>query len=333
MQLYTDEPVKVSNCSIYLYQPQHIADQADNPEAWPQKMHAKAYITQMKKDGPASIWVGSANFTSQALIKKVGNKQGCNIELMVRADLTKSEVSSLKADLENKNLFVRCTALRKTIPRRSSPPSRPIATVISCELVQNNNGIHLVVHSTQKSGNVFLVNMGRPVRIPIKNGRGCVDGAKLRDLIPDVDCTIAQAIVIYQIVNKMRIPIIANIPHVPPIGESGESSQRALDVLLDDLLGRVRAPRRSNSNDDGDDGPGVNDQGETDIDEMERRLDEVKHQGELDQFAVKTALLKRLIVNITSSGEGRTGMLQDILDTLLKLCPPHLTSTIKSHFI
>ena len=66
--------------------------------------------------------------------------------------------------------------------------------------------------------------------------------------------------------------------------------------------------------------------------EIERRLDAANHQGELDQLAVKVALLKKLITRATSLGAERGAMLKDALKTVLGCCPRHLASAIREHF-
>jgi hypothetical protein len=333
VRIYTSGvPAVIPNSSVFVYQPYHIADQPEEEaEAWPRELHAKAYV--FRHGHSAGAWVGSANFTAQALSKSVA--QGGNVELLVRAELPKDEADALDVNL--RELFKRPKDSHEKIRLKLVRP-RPVSTILACELVGSETAPVLVVHSTQRQGHVILEYKGHTAHVAIKNGRGKISGQELKRLLPYLDLSAAQPIKIHQLLGGKLIPIVVNVPHVPPDIGPGAIPQASLDALLDDLIGRIRVPRWT------DDGEAENNKTDTgkrrednssedaEADYFEKRLDEVKHQGEIDQLAVKAALLKKLITRATTAGFDRKIMLADALETLRKACPPHLVPAIKSLF-
>ena len=334
LQLYTDLAVRVPRSSVFVYSPPHVADQADDAESFPRVLHAKAYVFRTEVSGAALAWMGSANFTAQALTKPVSN--GGNVELMVRTILPKDEADALDVDLAE--LFKKGTTLPDAIDRDTSVPPRAIATILSCELVGSESEPRLRIHSTQRQGHVVLKNDGRRVEVTIKNGRGILKGAALHRLLPELDLTAAHVFVLYQLLRGEEIPVVVNVPHVPPDDATGGHSHASIDALLDDLLGRIPIFRaKGESEDDQEDdveSPIGDDDNEPDTEtcDLERRLDQVQHQGELDQLAVKAALLKKLAEDVTTSGTERDSMFGDIVRVLLNASPRHLAPVIRSLF-
>jgi len=88
----------------------------------------------------------------------------------------------------------------------------------------------------------------------------------------------------------------------------------------------------NNGSDDNEMEPDDSNKPEVEISDMEHRLAEVRHQGELDQLAVKAALLKKLIVRVTSTDLDRNSMFADAIAILLKASPSHLAKTIRALF-
>lgn len=334
VQLYTDLAVPVPKSSVFVYSPPHVADQADDADSFPRVLHAKAYVFRTEDSGAALAWMGSANFTAQALTKPVSN--GGNVELMVRTMLPKDEADALDVDLAE--LFKKGKTLSGAVDRDTSAPSRAIATILSCELVGSASEPRLRIHATQRQGHVVLVNDGRRVDVTINNGRGILEGAALCRLLPELDLTAAHVFVLYQLVRGEEVPVVVNVPHVPPDDVTGAHSHASIDTLLDDLLGRIpifRAKGESGDDQEDDvDPPSGDDDNEADAEtcDLERRLDQVRHQGELDQLAVKAALLKKLAVRVTASGAERDSMFGDIVRVLLNASPPHLEPVIRTLF-
>lgn len=331
VDLCTNARVIVPGAELFVYEPPHPADQdEDDAEAFPSTLHGKAYVFHPAGRGDAIAWTGSANFTAQALTKSVGG--GGNVELMVRGTVPADEAEALELDL--RRLFK--AAKDASAPEKvvTSAPPRAVATVLAGEIVGAAAERRLVLHCSIKTGRVVLEHQGRRVQVVIRGGRGTVRGAELRRLVPDLDPSAAQALIIHQRVGKRAVPIVVNVPHVPADPAAG-GGQASLDTLLEDFLGRIRVPARSSSDDEEE----VDDQRDDDDatsddedDEIGRRLDEVRHQGELDQLAVKIAMLKRLATASTAAGLERDGMLAEILRAVLAACAPHLQPSLRSLF-
>jgi len=331
VHLYTSLPATVPNTTVHVYRPPYAADQAEaDPESFPRTLHAKAYVFQRRREGAASAWLGSANFTAQALTKSLA--QGGNVEILVRTELPKDEVDALENDL--RFLFKKGKGIGASPPLDTSTPLRPKATVVACELLGDEADRRLIVHAIVQQGNVVLENQkckGRQVRVRIKNGRGVVEGTALNALLdPSGVCPI----VLHQRLQGRSFPVIVNVPHVPPDSGPEASPQASLDVLLDDLIGRVRVPPQvAGADEDANDAPEKDDEGDdADSDDYGQRLDEVRHQGELDQLAVKAALLKRLITRATAVGFERESMLREYFPTLLNACHHHLHRVLRALF-
>ncbi len=334
VHLYTDLPATVPNTTVHVYEPPHAADQPDDdPESFPRTLHAKAYVFQRRREGAASAWLGSANFTAQALTKSLA--QGGNVEILVRTELPKDEVDALETDL--RFLFKKRKGIDASPPLDTSAAPRPHATVVACELLGDGADRRLIVHAIVQQGDVALENQKykgrqrRQVWVRIKNGQGVVEGTKLNALL---DPSGACPIVLHQRLRGGSFPVIVNVPHVPPDSGAEASPQASLDALLDDLIGRVRvAPQVTGGDEDANDAPEKDDEGDdADSDDYGKQLDEVRHQGELDQLAVKAALLKRLVMRANASGSERESMLREYFPTLLNACPRHLHRVLEALF-
>jgi hypothetical protein len=289
VHLYTSLPATVPSTTVHVYRPPHAADQTeDDPESFPRTLHAKAYVFRRREDSAASAWLGSANFTKQALTKSLA--QGGNVELLVRTELPKDEVDALETDL--RDLFTKGKGTHGSPPLETSAPPRPKATVVACELVGDETDPRLIVHAIVRQGHVILEHRGRQTRVTIKNGRGVLDGAELSRLLPDLDLTSARPIVLHQRLRGGSFPVVVNVPHVPPDSGSETGSQASLDALLGDLMGRIHIPPRTEDADEGaSDEPEKDDDAQDfDAGDYEKRLDEVRQQGEIDRLAVKAAV-------------------------------------------
>lgn len=331
IQLYTTANVPVPSSKVFVYAPAHPADQAEeDPEAFPRTLHAKAYLFHPSGRGETIAWIGSANFTAQALTKSVA--QGGNVELMVRTTLPADEARAVTADLNV--LFEPGDLVDAPDEFEPTPPPRPIATVLACEIVGGPDAPRLVVHASIKSGKVQLEHAGVRLQVTIRAGRGIVAADALRRFLPDLDFTAAQVLVVYQRLGKEKVPVVVNVPHVP--AAEGAGSHTSVDALLDDLLGRIRIPtRRLDANiDQADEGDDVADEIDADEQaaEIGRRLDEVAHQGELDRLAVKAAMLKKLAIASAAAGFERDGLMREILGALYDACPQHLRPSLRSLF-
>jgi hypothetical protein len=320
--------------SVWEYRPSDATCETDEElDAWPPELHAKFYLFRRRRKTVA--WLGSANFTAQALTRSVA--KGGNVELLVRTEISKGQMAALDADLGK--LFKQASGSQAQSSPRPFVPKRSRATVLSCELVGNQVHSRLIVYSTQQKGEVVIQNTekhGR-VRIAISNGRGVLDGKKLHKLIPGFDFTDRRPIILYQLVGGKLFPIIVNYPHVPSDEVAGIDSQAPLDALLDDWTGiRVANGAEGDPGTEKDNRRRTRDYDDDDERkvgrEVEQRLDEVKHQGEIDQLAVKTALLKKLVIRATKAGRYRDVMLREALNALLKAAPHHLFNAIKELF-
>lgn len=334
LRLYTDASAKIPRCDgLFLYSPAEVSDDGaeEDKKTMPSGLHAKAYIFRQRRGGTSTAWLGSANFTAQALAKSIVG--GGNLELMVRTVLPDDEVRALEADLNE--LFKSCRQ-EGDDRRKADVPTKAQATVLAGELRGKPGGWKLVLETTQRNGQIRLRQDEATLLVPVRRGRGIVRGSKLERLIPQLESPDApQTIVLFQVLpGGKEVPIIVNVPHVPPDDEEG-SPQAKLDWMLDELLGRVRVIRRQAGHDEdfeqlgGSEDMSEDDDAETE-DELGRSLDLVRHQGELDQLAVKIATFKKLLARV-ASGEERNRMLDALAPTALSATPKHLKSAVKAH--
>ena len=131
VRLYTDVPATVRNCPVSVYSPPDLVDQGDDDaECFPRTLHAKAYVFRPRVGNAALAWLGSVNFTPQAMTKSVS--KGGNFELMIRTRLAKDEADDLEFDLGR--LFKRCEGSVSPVSRHNSHPPKAISTILACEL-------------------------------------------------------------------------------------------------------------------------------------------------------------------------------------------------------
>jgi hypothetical protein len=173
---------------------------------------------------------------------------------------------------------------------------------------------------------VTLVHEGRTLVVAIKGGRGETTAKALAAFLPRLDRSAPHALIIHQQIGQRLFPIVVNMPHVPEAGEAG--NQASLDALLDDFRGRVPLPK--GGDDEGDDEGGEDDVPTDDDDEIEARLDEVRHQGELDQLAVKAALLYRLVRAAAKAGDERDGQMAELATAAVAACNQHLRAAMRT---
>jgi hypothetical protein len=337
LELFTDEPVQLSRVVANVLRPAANVDgddgepderQIDGARARaPTILHAKAYVFPRGATSGADAWIGSANFTAQALSKGIGD--GGNVELMVEAALPKDELARFTADLEQ--WFLPVTGPIPQAPAKVETLAEPLATVMSCELIEGRMGPALIVYSIRRDGTIELVFEGRHVTVAIKRGRGSVDGAKLRGFMPLPDLSAATPLVIHQWIGGRLQPVVVNVPHVPPGPQDGGAAFGSVDAMIADMMGRV--PVRRPSEDPDARGPSEAEDdgvGELPPDELERRLDEVRHQGGLDKVAVSMAVLLKLIARCPS-GE-RSVRRAEALALMSANCPPHLQQVVRANF-
>jgi HKD family nuclease len=330
VQLFTDAGLPVPASTVFVYDPPHPADQEESDaDSFPQTLHAKAYVFHSPGRGDALAWMGSANFTKQALTKTVA--KGGNVELMVQTTLPADEVDTLGDDL--KTLFTKQTATEAPAKRDMTPP-RPMSTILACELADKRGSHQLIVYTSFPAGHVTLEYEKRQLVVAIKASRGVATGPALARFLPQLDLSAAQVLVIYQRIGKDTVPVVVNVPHVPSDSD-GANAHSSIDALIDDLLGRVRVPDTSASSDEDPEGDPKGDEdafSDDVVGEVERRLDEVRHQGELDQLAVKAAMLKKLATRTAAAGFERDEVVTEILRVILAPCPQHLQASIRRLF-
>lgn len=129
---------------------------------------------------------------------------------------------------------------------------------------------------------------------------------------------------IYERVGPARIPVIVNVPLVAEAAMDGPSTEDTVTDWIDELVGRwppraretteARTPAEEENNDQGPE------------EEIERRLDEVDHQGMLDRLAVKAAIVKRRIAAAPSTGGYRDALERAVAESLVSACEPHVAS-------
>lgn len=325
LDLFTTARIAVPKAAVAAYDPPYPADD-DDAEAWPRVLHAKAYLFHARGRGAALAWTGSANFTAQALTKSVA--QGGNVELMVRAPLPPDEARALAEDLEL--VFKPSDESDVPVEPLPSAPPRPQATVLACEIIGSPAAPRLAVHAAVRAGKVTLTHEGRTLVVTIKNGRGETTAKELAAFMPSLDRSAPQTLIIHQRIGSLLFPVVVNVPHVPEtVGEVGNHA--SLDALLDDFRGRVPMPKGDEDAGDNDRDEGGDDEEAPDDDDgIEKRLDEVQHQGELDQLAVKTALIHRLVCAGAKAGDLRDGLMAELVKAAVAACPVHLRATLRA---
>ena len=330
LTLCTDLHVKLRAGNVRVLRTEPTDQEVDDDDQNPACLHAKAYIFE-RPDRSAVVWSGSANFTAQALAKSV--KQGGNVELMIRAVLSREEWSCLKRDLLT-NLFIAPSGPHDPAPQNRETFPVVHATVTGCELVAGPNGMMLVIHSSRQEGAVVLRYEGREVTVPIRGGRGVVEGAAFQKFLPGIELGAATAFAIHEIVKGKAVAIIVNVPHVPPGSEEGGVDQGALSAFAADLLGRVLVYRAKDAFPDGDDTADEDDldheEPSVSPDDLGRRLDEVRHQGRLDQEAVTLAVLEKLARRAPKDQQRE--LRTEILRNAERAVSPHLRGVVRRLF-
>jgi hypothetical protein len=342
LTLCTDQPVRLEKVDVRTLRLDPTDQEIEDDDRIPTVLHAKAYAFE-RPDRGAIVWSGSANFTAQALTKSV--QQGGNVELMVRTYLPRDEWRRFEQDLLH-DLFVVPTGRLVAAPQVRDRMPMARATVLGCELTMGPTGPVLVVHSTRSHGEVILEVAGRTVRVRVRAGRGLVEGAVLKAFLRDVDLArgAATTFAINELVNGELFAVVVNVPHVPPGPDEGGVGKLSLAALAADLLGRVvvfrsRSPVQNEDEDEDEeedesddpdgDNDGDGDAPDADV-EFEKRLDEVLHQGRLDQEAVTLAVLKKLVrrAPLDQQAQWRTEIARHAEATVA----PHLRASVRRMF-
>lgn len=330
ISLYTTEPASGLGTSVQLFEQRFQATAEDENDRAQRTLHAKAYVFENASGHTA--WLGSANFTSTALTRSLS--QGGNVEVLVRTQLPADEHKALMSDLGE--LFQRTeTGALKPIQQRLEIPKAK-SHVLACELIPTENGPALLVHASIDDGEVVLVAGANRIKVKIRSGRGRLQGRDLEDLLGPVELESAQALFIGEQIGREQVPVVVNIPHVPSpeAGHFAGSARQALDVFIDDLLGRIRIPQSDDDSDGADESLSEDESDDLrdSTEEAERKLDEVKHQGELDQLAVKAALVRRLINRLKGEPAFRNAFLAEAETSVARAAPSHLLQSIEKLF-
>ena len=329
--VYTNEHVVIPGAAIRVYNPPMRADneEVDVPE-YPVELHAKVYLFRDGRQGHA--WVGSANFTAQALSRAAAN--GGNVECLVRVDVPEDEMNALAHELDAVFEKPKGRPLLAPAAREDIPVAR--SNIIGCELSEGGGGLRLTVHAKPGVKEVTLEHDGRRATILIRGSRGVLEGEALQRAFPNLTADGPAVLVIQEILGRCRVPVVVNVPYVPDPDGSGPN-QAGLDAFLDDLRGYLpRPPREDEESDEGDsdesESQNDGDLLDRDLGHVQRRLDEVRHQGELDRLAVKVALVRRLILRSTTPGPFRAELLAHALAASEQGCPAGLRSILKEWF-
>jgi hypothetical protein len=335
LTLCTDLPIRLKSTEIRTLVHRNDQD-GDDDDPRPTTLHAKAYAFE-QPNGSAVVWIGSANFTAQALTKSVA--AGGNVELMVRTTLDKVAWRRMAHDLEVAR-FEPAKDEAIIPPEQREPMPTATGTVLGIELYEGKHGPELMVISTLDRGTVMLVGDGDPVKVLIRNGQGRLSGDELRNLLPDVDERLGAAtcFAVHELVGKSRVPKVVNVPHVPPGPEEGGVARCTLDSIIAEMMGLVPVYRRSSRDegapDDEDDTDGRDDSDNeiisADDEELEKRLDEVSHQGRLDQEAVKLAVIEKLVRRRPKAEQA--ALRAHHVHQLVALVSPHLQPIVRRLF-
>jgi hypothetical protein len=328
--LHTDDNVAIPDTKTLVYHPAMAGDddEVGADQSDPPRLHAKLFVFRNSKQTRA--WLGSANFTAQALTKTAAN--GGNVEILFETALPSGQAACLSDDLGT--LFKPSKEPPNLRSEDDDDAPSAAGSVISCELVHRGGGPQLVVHTTPDAASVKLgASAGAvAVTVRIQRSRGVVQGADVPRLLPGCEDTGPGVWVIYEQVGRDRVPVVVNAPHVPD-HDTSRPNQAPLDTLLDELRGVLPKPRAlpDETDDTEGDTPDDTDDSDAEFEQEEKRLAEAHHQGVLDQLAVKTAVAKKLIDRLTS-GDERAEFLRRLERDCKVGCAPHLHSVVTEWF-
>lgn len=339
--LWTDrDDIPVGQSCLKVYSPPPMDGTRDEDEEDPASstngrmptcLHAKAYLFASPRGG-STLWFGSANLTSPALRKTVA--KGGNVELLVRSPLTPAQTRDLTADLER--WFESATPRKSNSKRALGTIPRARGVVLSAELHVSSGAQVLRVHLVAGARAITIVVADKEYTVRVRRGQRVVEVPLSRPLSLGREAGDWVGVV-FERVGDDRVPVLINLPHVAT--EAAATTPAALDLWLDEMMGRWPRLRVSGRRDDGDDeDQSQDDDGDDghreDGDEWKERerLDEVRHQGWLDQLAVKAAIAKRYISRMEQRGGYREAMRDAILASLLDPAPKHLHPLLRGWF-
>lgn len=323
--LHTDGATRLPGASVHVYAPPSPADEELSMPAMQARLHAKAFVFET----PAGVqaWTGSANFTAQALTRTAA-KAG-NVELLVRTTLQPPAWKALKEDLRHN--FEATKGAAHASPDRE-PRQSAKGAIVAGEIQGSPAAPRLILLVRPRVRSVVICSGEQKLRLAVLRRRAAAEGKDLLRVLGAIDLQASQAFLLWQQAGANWVPFVVNVPHVP---EAEEGNHRAVDALLDELLGRVARQGFTESlqDDDGEE-PTSDDLSEEDAAERSARpLDEVRHQGELDRLAVKVALLRRLVSARGGGGLNRRALEREALSALQGNCAKVHWPTVRRLFL
>lgn len=324
LSLMTDQNVACRGLEVHTYQPRERADIEPEEEDWPTSLHAKAYL--IEHDRMKTLWLGSANFTHNGLAGWAG--RNANVELLIGGRSDAVQVQEFRKDL--KEVFARYEG-KNRLRNPKFVPCTARSPVLGCYIKYTQAGVVLEIETVPRCRRIILEIGGERVLVKVSNCIGQIAPVRLNQLLNKIGLQIKDlpcCFTICQIVDGETLPLLVNVPHQPVV-ESGVQTFASLDALLVDLRGGLRPASNPREESEGDEEPTEKDvENDESDDQIERRLDEANHQGLLDQLAVKTEAMRRLVARTGADAPHRKALLTEALSTLRVAAPPHVFTVL-----
>jgi len=311
IQVKTDNSQRISGASFHVFDPyadrrDASATEDDSDQAGATRLHAKAYLFEERSR--ASLWLGSANLTMNALRRPVSG--GGNIEILVQTDLPPQEARRMHEDLDT---WFKDRKLQKVETIDEDDMPRPIGKIVAAELEQKQRRLH--IEADLRHGEVFVSQQpnAAAIEIRIKNGVGSVR-LPSNWQVPATDAP--SCWLVFERVDRKFVAVLVNLPFMS--AHSTRSGDGQLDDVLDELWGNYH-PRGEDCAEDENESVAQQ--------ELDNRLDEVRHQGELDRLAVKVALIKKRLRS-EAHAEYREHLREHVMKQLLPRLQPHVRDVV-----
>lgn len=282
-------------------------EDADKAPRRPARLHAKAYLAAGK--GATTLWFGSANCTTPALLQAA--KGNGNVELLVQVSLDLEDLAAIQGDLDD--MFEpKAGDLKHSVASKNAPPRGAVlagyvgqwggTTRLRLELVPLPTASTLVLSATAKLTSLVTV------QIPPRSRAHTLDPTTTMKLFGPTPAS-----VLWEQAGARALAFPVSVPCVLADGDP----EASLDDLLRDLAGRIpvaheASRRRRRRNDDERDSEEVDDPRDPEL----ALLTRTAHEGLLDRMAVRVELLRRRLTGALDRTDEARAHYRGVIDAL-----------------
>jgi len=274
-------------------------DQSASASRRSTKLHAKAYLAVGIRD--ATLWFGSANCTSPALLhtaKRLGN-----VEILAQTKLGRAGLAAFELDL--RSMFDDRKGLLDPKPKTRIPVPR--GHILSAYVSRWRDKPRMTLELAEASTKTRTLRIARSanlasaiiVKVPGGKRSVVLDATAIAKLLDDWSS------VLWEHVGSIAIPFPVSVPCLPIAYDPDE----ALEDELDELAGRLPAAFSSRNLRGRPYRQDLPEDDELEGNERDRELEllsKTKHQGSLDRRAVRVELLRR---RLEAAGRGSAEVL------------------------